>query len=471
MKLGKLYIKIFLSFVLVLILTEILIFGLFMVAANRGFHSRMKQAIDAHVLIAKDLVEDQIKKNPDMRLADNEPLKKIIERLGEAYGSKVWLTGSNGTPLLKSFSGEIPDNIRTIKLKQFSIQKNFRLYRGPRRGWEFYAVIPMMIHGGEMGGLHVLFEKRTFDDNHEGAFALGLLVICLFVALLVIPVSRFITKRINQLGRSALQIAEGDLSHRAAVKGKDEIGELGRAFNLMADKLERMIKGGRELTANISHELRTPLARIRIAEQLLKEKLDRNDYEDWARHLEDIREDIEELDRLIGRILDLSKLDIHETPLKLENVNLSVILNELLERFQSTIKQKGLRLNKDLFEAHPIKGDKEALLTAFSNIVGNAVKYTPEGGTISVEMDSQEGEAIIGITNTFEVISEEDLNRIFEPFYQAKKTGAAGSGLGLAITKKIIEKHGGKIGAYNVPQGLKFEIRLPAVSTKGHAPS
>lgn len=471
MKLGKLYIKIFLSFVLVLILTEILIFGLFMVAANRGFHSRMMRAIDAHVLIAKDLVEDQIEKNPDMRLADNESLRRILERLGEAYGSKVWITGPNGTPLLKSFSGDIPDNIRTIERKQFSFQKNFRLYRGPRRGWEFYAVIPMKIHGGETGGLHVLFEKRTLDENHEGSFALGLLVICLFIALLVIPVSRFITKRINQLGRSALQIAEGDLSHRAAVKGKDEIGELGRAFNLMADKLERMIKGGRELTANISHELRTPLARIRIAEQLLKEKLDRKNYEDWARHLEDIREDIEELDRLIGRILDLSKLDIHETPLKIENLKLSAILDELLERFQSTIGQKGLRLDKAPFREYPIKGDKEALFTAFSNIVGNAVKYTPEGGTIRVEMDSQEEEVIIGITNTFEVMSEEDLNRIFEPFYQAKKTGAAGSGLGLAITKKIIEKHGGKIDARNVPEGLKIETHLPAVSPEDQASS
>ena len=466
MKFGKLYIKIFLSFVLVLILTEILIFGLFMFAVNRGFHSRMMRAIDAHVLIAKDLVEDQIKKNPDMRLADNEPLKRTIERLGEAYGSKVWLAGANGTPILKSFSGNIPDNLQTIERKQFSIRKNFKLYRGLRRGWEFYAVIPMMIQGGEMGGLHVLFEKRTLEENHEGAFALGLLVICLFIALLVIPVSRFITKRINQLGQSALQIAGGDLSHRATVKGRDEIGELGRAFNLMAEKLERMIKGGRELTANISHELRTPLARIRIAEQLLKEKLDRNDYEDWARHLEGIREDIEELDRLIGRILDLSKLDIHETPLRLESLDLSMVLNELIERFQPTISQKGLRLDRELYQDHPVEGDKEALLTAFSNIVGNAVKYTTEGGTLRIKMDSTDKDVVMSVTNTFEVIPEEDLARIFEPFYQAKKTREAGTGLGLAITKKIIEKHGGKIEACNVPEGLKIEIRLPLVLTK-----
>ena len=192
--------------------------------------------------------------------------------------------------------------------------------------------------------------------------------------------------------------------------------------------------------------------------------MDRNDYKAWARHLEDIREDVEELDRLIGRILDLSKLDIHETPLRLESLDLSVILNELLERFRPTISQKGLRLDKELFQDHPIEGDKEALSTAFSNIVGNAVKYTTEGGGLRIQMDSTDKEVVIGVTNTFEVMSEEDLARIFEPFYQAKKTRKTGSGLGLAITKKIIEKHGGKIEACNVPEGLKIEIRLPTVA-------
>ena len=104
MKLSKLYIKIFLSFVLVLILTEILIFGLFMVAAKQGFQTRMERALNAHVLIAKDLVEEEIKANPKIRLAENEALKSILERLGEAYGSKVWIAGPNGVPILKSFS-------------------------------------------------------------------------------------------------------------------------------------------------------------------------------------------------------------------------------------------------------------------------------------------------------------------------------------------------------------------------------
>jgi two-component system sensor histidine kinase CpxA len=440
MKLSKLYIKIFLSFCLVLVLTAFLIFGLFMVAAKRGFQSRMERALSAHVLIVKNLVEAKIRENPEMRLAENESLNDIIEQLGEAYGSKVWLAGPNGTPILKSFSGDLSENIREIKRRSFLHRKHYNIYRGPPRGWEFYAIIPTMMHGGQMGGLHVLFEKKTPDEHHEGLFALGLLGICLFIALLVIPVSRFITKRINRLSQSALKIAEGDLSHRATVKGKDEIGELSRTFNLMADKLEIMIKGGRELTANISHELRTPLARIRIAEQLLKEKLDREEFEDWARHLKDIREDIEELDHLIGRILDLSKLDIHESPLRRESLDLSAMIEALLERFDPTISKKSLHLKQELVHDYPYDGDREMLQTALSNIIGNAVKYTPEGGELSVNMLAEEGDLTIDVTNTYDAIPEEDLTRIFEPFYQAKKTPEAGSGLGLAITKKIIEK-------------------------------
>ena len=464
MKLSKLYIKIFLSFVLVLILTEILIFGLFMVAAKHGFQTRMERALNAHVLIAKDLVEKEIKKNPEIRLQENEALKDIIERLGEAYGSKVWIAGPNGRPILKSFSGDLSDNIQKINQKYFSMHKHFQIYRGPKKGLEFYAVIPMMIQGGQMGGLHVLFEKRMHDEDHEGAFLLGLIAICLFIALLTIPVSRFITKRVNQLGQSALRIAGGDLSHRATVRGRDEIGELGRAFNLMADKLERMIKGGRELTANISHELRTPLARIRIAQQLLNEKLEGKDYEDWARHLNDIQEDIEELDRLIGRILDLSKLDVHESPLIRKNLNLTAIIETLLDRFEPTISPKSLRLKKALLPNYAYDGDEETLQTALSNIIGNAVKFTPEGGELRVTMQREKEAITIGVTNTFEAIPEQVLSRIFEPFFQAEKRPDAGYGLGLAITKKIIEKHGGKIKASNVAEGLKFEISLPVVS-------
>jgi two-component system sensor histidine kinase CpxA len=264
-----------------------------------------------------------------------------------------------------------------------------------------------------------------------------------------------------------MRIAEGELSHRVMVKGKDEIGELGQSFNRMADELERMVRGNRELTANISHELRSPLARIRIAEELMREKLERCDHKDLNRHLNDIREDIEELDRLIGSILLLSKLEIQETGLKLEPLELSAMIDELLKRFEPAINHRGLRIMSVISFDQPVLGDRDSLKTAFSNIIDNTVKFTPEKGHVIIKMHVKNDLLILSFTNSFEALSEEHLAKIFEPFYQKDPSISAGSGLGLAITKKVIERHGGTIEALNSSKGLTIQIRLPASLLEG----
>ena len=119
---------------------------------------------------------------------------------------------------------------------------------------------------------------------------------------------------------------QGRSLHRTSVKGRDEIAQLGTTFNLMAERLERMISGGKELTANVSHELRSPLARIRIAEEIIREQMKKGKSGETEKHLNHICEDIEELDRLIGRILEFSKLDIHEGAFDKSPLDLSSML-------------------------------------------------------------------------------------------------------------------------------------------------
>jgi two-component system sensor histidine kinase CpxA len=464
MKLSKLYIKIFLSFLLVLTVTLVMIFVIFVIVAGRGFHSRMGNYVSAHVLITKELVEDKINSTPDVPIPQNEALRNVIGRLGQAYSSKVWLTDEDGTPLVKSFSGDIPKTLSDFRWKRVKESKNFELYRRMKRGWQWYAIIPTRIREGQTGRLHLFFENP--EKEHPEGFGLALIIIGTVIALLVLPISRYITKRVKGLSESASRITEGDLSHRATVKGKDEIGELGRAFNRMADKLEKMIQGGKELTANVSHELRSPLARIRVAEELLREKLEKLDKKDWERHVDDIREDIEELDRLIGQILDLSKMDLHDAPLNLEIIDPSTLINELLERLENSLNRKGLNLTKELSFDPPFIADKKALRTALLNILDNAVKFSPEKGDLSVKMGTEDGWLSISITNSFEVMSEEELDRIFEPFFRTKDALKKGAGLGLAITKKIIERHGGNIKAVNIEEGLQIQIKLPSGGTE-----
>jgi two-component system sensor histidine kinase CpxA len=275
------------------------------------------------------------------------------------------------------------------------------------------------------------------------------------------PVSRLISKPINELRHSSQRIAEGDLSHRVTVKRKDEIGNLGRAFNHMADRLEKMIRGGRELTAHISHELRTPLARIRIAEEMLREKLERQNYKDLNRYLNEIREDVEELDALIGRILMLSKLDLKEKTLSFQPVNPLDLMEGILSRLTPALEQRSLHLATNFSFEPPLWADAEALQTTFSNLLENAIKYSPSGGRVSVEVRAVGDDIEVVVTNTADKIADEDLGRLFEPFHRVGAKKEAGFGLGLAIAKKTVEAHGGTIEAFNAEEGFRIRMKLP----------
>ena len=464
MKPGRLYLKIFLSFLAILLITEISIFGLFITIPGKDFRARLEHYTEGKVLTIKRIVEGKIRSAPTTELSKNEALKEFIFDIGEVSGAKVWLQNSDGTLPVKSFQGDIPVVVEQLKKKRPKDYGSFRLYR--RRHTHFYAVIPIAFPKREKGSIHILFSSPG-PLRPEGRFALGLAMIGLVIALLVIPVSRFITNRIKKLQQSALRIAEGDLSHRVDVKGKDEIGELARAFNHMTDKLERMIMSSKELSANLSHELRTPLTRMTVAEELLREKIGKRDFKEYERHLDEIHEDIGELDRLTGRILELSRLDIQESPLKYETLTPSDLIKDLLERFKPVIEQKDLRVKTDLSSHSRLMGDRETLRTALLNILDNATKFAPQNGNVIVKVYSVQGFVEISVTNSFEKLSDEELTRIFDPFHRTGRSKAAGSGLGLTITKKIVERHGGKIESFNSPEGLEIRIRLPA-SPRAH---
>jgi signal transduction histidine kinase len=462
MRPGQLYIKILLSFLAVLFITFLVIFAVFHTLPGKHFRTRLEDFAKTKALVIKETVEEKIRSTPTTALSDNESLKKLIFDFGRILGAKVWLQDSGNAIPIQSFPDEIPEIIFRLKKNRARTYDNMTFYHG--RGFDFYTVIPIALPRGERGTFHVLFEsqEKPFRPDHpEGIFALGLFLIGLLAALLFIPISRIITKRLDKLRQSALIISEGNLSHRASIKGKDEISELAQSFNRMAEKLESMIVNARELTANVSHELRTPLTRIRISEEMLREKLIKSNGVDYERYLDEIVEDIQELDHLIGRILELSKMDIQGSPLTFAPFDPAELIRGLLSRFQPMIRQKDLEAVLDLSLIHPFEGDKEALATALLNLLDNAVKFTPEKGRINIHMHSESDLLMIHITNTSEILPESELFKIFDPFHRGKQSRTAGSGLGLAITKKIIERHGGKIGAYNAEMGLEIRISLP----------
>lgn len=459
MRPGKLYIKILLSFLAVLFTTLMVVFALFLALPGKHVTHRLDEFTKRKALIIKGVVEEKLQLTPTRNLSENRPLKEFLLNFGEIMGAKVWIQKPDGTIPVQSFEGKIPESVARLKKKRVIHHENITLYH--QRDGIIYGLIPLAFPEGGMGSIQVLFDRPEGPPHPVKGFALGLVIIGLFAALLILPVSRIITKRLQKLKQSSLIIAEGNLTHRVDIRSGDEIGELAQAFNQMADKLETMIKSSQELTAHVSHELRTPLTRIRIAEELLREKLEKVAESPSLRHLDDIREDIQELDTLIGRILELSKQEIAESPLIFAPFDPSELMGGLLNRFQPVIEHKQLRIATDWSFPHPFSGDKEALTTVLKNILDNATKFTPEQGRITIRMHSRSDFLEISITNTFGALPAEELARIFDPFHRAKQTHASGSGLGLSIAKKMIERHRGIIAAYNTDEGLEIRISLP----------
>ncbi len=465
MRPPKLYIKFFLSFTFILILILLMIFGLFKVTEERARVHMIREQIRLYtferMLLLKELVEEKISSKSAKHLPEilDADMQNYIDYIGKINNAKVWLT-SNKRTLIKSFEGEVSDKLDDLPAENMFLYEGITLYQGFNETRDIYVVAPLKNPAQEDITFHILFGERR-SERAETGFLLGLAGIGIIIPVLVIPISRLITERVKQLKLSALRIASGDLSFRIDVKGHDEIGELGKAFNQMADKVERMIVGGKALTALVSHELRTPLTRIRIAEEILREKLENEKHGVHLRHLDDIREDVDLLNSLIGRILELSKIDMHEARFKMEPFDLKELIGDLINQLKPIIDRKNLDIFTDLSLVPGFTGNINSLSSAILNVLDNAVKYTKPNGRIFVSLSSENGNVDISIINSYKKLNEEDLVRIFEPFQRVGDSDASGSGLGLAITQKIIERHGGIVRAVNSEKGFEIRIFIP----------
>ena len=465
MRPPKLYIKFFLSFTFILIVTLLMIYGLFKITEERArvrfFREQVRLYTFERVLLLRELIEEKIRAKSADTLSEvtDKSIQSLIDNIAKIDTAKVWINNNNRT-LLKSFKGGIPDKIKNLPDENRFVYEGISLYQDFNAAHNIYAVSTLKNAAQENITFHILFEERR-TERQETGFIFGLAGIGIIIPILVIPISRLITERVKQLKQSALRIASGELSYRIDVKGHDEIGELGKAFNQMADKVERMIVGGKALTALVSHELRTPLTRIRIAEEILREKLENEKQDVYLRHLNDIREDIDLLNRLIGRILELSKIDMHELRFEMEPFDIKELVDDLINQLKPIISRKNLDIHTDLSLVPGFKGHINSLSTALLNVIDNAVKYTEPNGSIFVSLSSADGKVDLSVINSYKRLDEEDLNRIFEPFQRVGDSDISGSGLGLAITQKIIARHGGVVRAANSEKGFEIRIILP----------
>jgi heavy metal sensor kinase len=267
-------------------------------------------------------------------------------------------------------------------------------------------------------------------------------------------------ERITDIARG---IGESDLSRRIDVESDDELGRLATTLNGMIARLEEAFVKQRRFVADASHELRTPLSVIQAESSLVLEKP--RDHEQYRRSLEIVSQEVDYMSDVVGKLLVLARSDAHSEQLNVQDIELGGLLAELGQDLEALAQEKGLALNFDPMDALTVRGDRVRLRQLFMNLLDNALRYTPEDGTITVSGVREEDRAVVSITDTGIGIPPEHLPFIFERFYRVDKARTnreGGTGLGLSIAVSIARMHGGTIEVQSeVGTGTTFRVILP----------
>ena len=303
--------------------------------------------------------------------------------------------------------------------------------------------------------------RRMYDDSVTTVVIAAAVVAVIASFTLAIVLARMLARPLAEIGGAARRIADGDYAARVPREGPEELASLADSFNQMAASLQRQETMRRDFIANAAHELRTPLTNLQGYLEALRDGVmvaDRATYESLY----------EEADRLVrlSRSLDaLAEGDAGTSPPGPVELDLAATVRAALELAAPSIERAGLRLVTDIPASLPARADMDSLTQVLANLLSNAVRYTPAGGTITVRAERRPGDLLVSVANTGDGIPPDDLDRVFERFYRVEKSRdreRGGAGIGLAIVKQLIEQGGGRVGAESANGSTRFWFSLPA---------
>ena len=386
---------------------------------------------------------------------------------------EIYLLDSKGTIL--TFSAP-PDKVKRSKISLEPVHRFLRetdafpiIGDDPRdvTRQKVFSVSPFPLHGDPEGYLYIVLGGEEYDSAVtmlQGSYILRLglwaaLTGLLFALLAGLLLFNWLTRRVGQLASTVESFAKSDFSEQMQAtlsialpsRNRDEIDQLGGTFNLMAQRILQQMTTlkhtdtlRRELVANVSHDLRTPLASLHGYLETLLIKEGTLSAEEQRSFLDIALRQSERLRRLVGELFELATLDSHETQVHCEMFSLAELVQDVAQKFQLIAKQKQVELHTQFHADLPfVWGDIGLIERVLENLIENALRYTPSGGTVTLALSQQEHQVLVRITDTGCGIPEQDLPYIFDRFYRVgRHQRSEGAGLGLAITKRILELHG-----------------------------
>ena len=386
-------------------------------------------------------------------------LSDLARRSARESTSEIYLFDENG----KALGSQPPENVRQVVM---NVVKNGAPERPPiplfvagvaRSVWARHVTLP--------DGARYIFAARFSRPGSPPPFlsAQRIAVAILIVGLVCYLLGLYLTSPLKKLQSTVKSFAEGNLNVRVSPElgnRGDELADLGREFDHMAERIEALISSQKRLLADISHELRSPLARLSVALELARKNVVDGRP---TPALDRIEQESDRMNQLVGQLLTLTRLESGAERVPPETVALEDLLQQVIDDADFEAKSLGKRVHAIHMDQCRVKGSSE-LLQRRGKRDSNSIRYTAEGTAVEVSLNWRLDTAVLTVRDHGPGVPEEDLRHIFEPFYrvsEARERSSGGVGLGLSIADRTVKLHGGVIRAENKSDGLLITLDLP----------
>jgi signal transduction histidine kinase len=434
-------------------------------AQERIVRSRLSASLPLTARLVRSMLRQGVAPE-DIAGQVSDDFAKRNSRLVLVQHGRVIGDTADGALVGKSLSHRLPDQV-----KRSGDRQTGGVFVGPDGREYFFALTPVLPPPDASDRAPILVvqiaPRRFLGLGEEIAAPLIWAVLAALLVGLAFSwlISRWIIRPLTAIARAADEIAQGNLDFQLQVSGPAEVEHVADQFNNMAAEVRASRQAQRDFIANVSHDLKTPLTAIQGFSQALVEGV-ASDPAGVQRAAAVIHDESLRMSRLVDQLLDLAKLEAGRVQMRRQRIDLAALLGEAAERFQPAAQERDITLTVAAEPDLWIQGDADRLLQVFVNLLDNALRHTPEQGSVicrAVHVADAADKVEVTVGDTGPGIPPEDLSHVFDRFYQAEKARRRGSsGLGLAIVQEIVRTHDGEVGVFSEPgQGATFWVRLP----------